>query len=198
MLNSTIIKQLTIAAASTAFIVGIVGAAPGGAVTLSFQGNLQSDGTPFQGSVTADDDFLRTFVENNFRGEYELQSFNFPAFDPSGSVSLTVGSTTISSEGLSAQAYVALNQELAISRGFYLTQPLQGFALYIQLPSSCVNGGFTGCTGTLFRNTGYLEARFFPLTPLNVKPVPEPTGTIGEIALGMVGALMLMRKKKIP
>ncbi len=189
-------KRLSMAALGSAFIVGTVGSVPASAVTLSFQGNLQSDGTPFQGSVTADDDFLRTFAENNFRGDgVEIRGDSHRASDPSGSVSLTVGSNTYSVEGLDAYPYVALNGPLAISRGFGTSLP--GFFLYVTLPASCVNEDFTTCTGSLLINSGMPEALNFPLIPTNTEPVPEPTSAIGELALGVTVAFMLVRKRKI-
>ncbi len=189
---SIIWKKLSMATASAIFIVGTVNAAPASAITFSFQGNLDTDGTPFNGSVTVDDDILTPFIK--------IFDPDISTFDPEGIFSLKVGDTTVSARGFSLGFVGVYNGGRPAGLGgsfqFLNIQPSSRYSLLIA-PFGCSQR--LACFGALSdaESPTYYDkfvAYDFPVTVSNSKSVPEPTAAI---ALGVMGAAMLIRKRKL-
>ena len=214
--------KLSVAAAGAAFMaVGTIGAAPASAATISFSGEVASygtsllegtpfagttAGTPFEGSIKVDDNIVAT-VLNSFNG-FLGTTPDGTAFDPSGIFSLTIGNTTVSDVGLALKSFISVmagsgrdlgGRDVSIGVGS-LNSPSPNFSLLLGSgdlavePAKCLEG--IVCKGLLFRNGVPSSAGvggFFPVTFSSTKSVPEPAVVL---ALGMVSALMLMRKAK--
>ena len=194
MSASTMWKKLSMAVSAAFLALGTVNAAPASAITFSFQGNLDTDGTPFNGSVIVNDDILTPFIK--------IFDTDISTFDAEGIFSLKVGATTVSVRGFSLGFVGVYNggrpAGLGNSFQFLNIQSSSRYSLLIA-PFGCSQR--RACFGALSDAESPMDynnfvAYEFPVTvsKSNSKSVPEPTAAI---ALSLIGASMLIRKRKL-
>jgi hypothetical protein len=162
----------------------------------SFQGNLDTGGTPFNGSVTVDDDIFGYIIKI-----FKTPNMLTPTiFDPNGIFSLKVGDTMVNDGGLFLSIFQAYNggrpAGLGNSFEFLNIRTSSRYSLLIA-PFECSQE--LACFGALndALSPEYYDkivAYEFPVTASNSKSVSEPTAAI---ALGVIGASMLIRKRKL-
>ncbi|MEW5859614.1 MAG: PEP-CTERM sorting domain-containing protein [Cyanobacteriota bacterium] len=206
MSTSTMWNKLSMAVSAAFLALGTVNLAPANAITFNFQGDL--DGNSVEGSYTVADDILEFLVS-----DVRIQDPYLEVENPLEFFSLSVNGNNIFSgkpSNSSLTSLIPVNQvfafrevlRLGVQDDFFnfglsvatadegpkepvaqcLVKECQGFTLFALGGGSGVPPGVTG--------GGFVSHK-----PVNVaEPVPEPTAAI---ALGVIGASMLIRKRKL-
>ncbi|MBD1897424.1 MULTISPECIES: PEP-CTERM sorting domain-containing protein [unclassified Coleofasciculus] len=198
MSTSTMWKKLSIAVSAAFLALGTVNLAPANAITFNFQGNL--DGDSVEGTYTVADEILDLLVSDVRIGNYLDVKNPFDFF------SLSVNGNNIFSgkpSDSSLTSLIPVNQVFAFREVLRLN--VKETNLDFQLSVATADQGprepvsqclVKECQGfTVFTAPGVNGYGFVSHKPVNVvESVPEPTAAI---ALGVIGASMLIRKRKL-
>ncbi|MBD1879693.1 PEP-CTERM sorting domain-containing protein [Coleofasciculus sp. FACHB-T130] len=198
MSTSTMWKKLSIAVSAAFLALGTVNLAPANAITFNFQGNL--DGDSVEGTYTVADEILDLLVSDVRIGNYLDVKNPFDFF------SLSVNGNNIFSgkpSDSSLTSLIPVNQVFAFREVLRLDVNDTNFDFQLSVATGD-NGPrepvaqclVKECQGfTIFSVSGVNGSGFVSHKPVNVpESVPEPTAAI---ALGVIGASMLIRKRKL-
>ncbi len=196
---STMWKKLSMAVSAAFLALGTVNLAPANAITFNFQGNL--DGDSVEGTYTVADDILEFLVS-----DVRIQNPYLEVENPFDFFSLSVNGNNIFSgkpSNSSLTSLIPVNQVFAFREVLRLN--VKETNLDFQLSVATADEGprepvaqclVKECQGfTIFSVSGLGAGGFVSHKPVNVvESVPEPTAAI---ALGVIGASMLIRKRKL-
>ena len=198
MSTSTMWKKLSMAVSAACVALGTVNLAPANAITFNFQGNL--DGDSVEGTYTVADEILYLLVSDVWIGNYLDVKNPFDFF------SLSVnGNNIFSGKPLNSSltSLIPVNGVFAFRELLRLDVQDEFFVLRLSVATAdegpkepvaqCL---VKECQGfTIFSVPGLGAGGFVSHKPVNVvESVPEPTAAI---ALGVIGASMLIRKRKL-
>ncbi|MBD1836834.1 PEP-CTERM sorting domain-containing protein [Coleofasciculus sp. FACHB-64] len=207
---STTWNKLSMAVAGATLIVGTFHSAPANAITFKFQGDAEDAGS-VEGSYTVADDILKTLVSDVriqapfLQVENPLDFFSFTVNGNnifSGKPSYSSLTSLIPVNGVFAFREV-LRLDVIDDRGLFFAFKLDVATAdegLIEPVDQCLVKecqGFLGFAlgGGINSPPGVIGGGFVPHKPVNdVESVPEPTAAI---ALGIIGASMLIRKRKL-
>lgn len=212
MSTSTMWKKLSMAVSAAFLALGTVNLAPANAITFNFQGDVAIDGAinSLEGSYTVADEILEFLVS-----DVRIQDPYLQVENPLEFFSLSVNGDNIFSgkpSNSSLTSLIPVNQVFAFREVLRLDVQDDFFALQLSVATAdegpiepvaqCLVKECQGFTIFGFGSgigmgfpPGVTGGGFVSHKPVNAaEPVPEPTAAI---ALGVIGASMLIRKRKL-
>ncbi|MBD2743734.1 PEP-CTERM sorting domain-containing protein [Coleofasciculus sp. FACHB-1120] len=208
MSTSTMWKKLSMAVSAAFLALGTVNLAPANAITFNFQGDVAIDGAinSLEGSYTVADDLLEFLVS-----DVRIQDPYLQVENPLEFFSLSVNGNNVFSgkpSNSSLTSLIPVNGVFSFRELLRLDVQDDFFVLRLSVATAdngpdepvaqCLVKECQGFTIFGFGSgslPGVLGDGFVSHKPVNVaEPVPEPTVAI---ALGLIGASMLIRKRKL-
>ena len=205
---STMWEKLSIAVSAAFVGLGTVNLAPANAITFNFQGDVAINGlvNSLEGSYTVADDILEFLVS-----DVRIQDPYLQVENPLDFFSLSVNGNNIFSgkpSNSSLTSLIPVNGVFALRELLRLDVQDEFFVLQLSVATAdegpkepvaqCLVKECQGFTIFGFGSRtlpGVLGEGFLSHKPVNVaESVPEPTAAI---ALGVIGASMLIRKRKL-
>jgi hypothetical protein len=208
MSTSTMWKKLSMAVSAAFVALGTVNLAPANAITFNFQGDVAIDGAinSLEGSYTVADDILEFLVS-----DVRIQDPYLQVENPLEFFSLSVNGNNLFSgkpSNSSLTSLIPVNGVFSFRELLRLDVQDDFFVLQLSVATAdegprepvtqCLVKECQGFTIFGFGSRtlpGVLGEGFVSHKPVNIaESVPEPTAAI---ALGVIGASMLIRKRKL-